>query len=90
MEIINDLPFVDNFEILPLQKRAHFGLSSQNIGNELACNFLLTLVWLRHEPFLKPTFALPAKQEHKLNLKRIYQGSHCKILKCNDCDIARN
>ena len=68
------LPFVNNFEILPLQKWAHFCLSCQNIRNQFPSNFLFALFRYWHFiafiPFLQSTFALTAKQKHELNLEK--------------------
>ena len=71
---VSMLPFVNNFEILPLQKWAHFCLSCQNIRNQFPSNFLFALFWHWHFiafiPFLQTTFALTAKQKHELNLEK--------------------
>jgi len=60
---------MNNFQILPFKKPAHFWFLGQNCGNQLSCNFLLQFVWMGHIPLLKTQFALSAKQQHKLYLQ---------------------
>ncbi len=64
------LPFVDYFLISPFQETAHLGFACQHHLNDLPGDLLLLCVRQRHVPFLKPQLPLPAKQQHKLHLKR--------------------
>ena len=63
------IPFVDNLEILELEKRGHLWLSTEDLGNELTRHFLLVLFGLSREPLLQPELALTAEQKHELDLK---------------------
>lgn len=67
-------PLVDYFAVLPLQKRAHLGLTGENCCDQFAGDFLLCLVWIRHVPLLKPQFALSAEQQHKQHLDEKGRG----------------
>lgn len=69
-EIDMDTPFVNNLAVLPLEKRAHFGLSGENGGDELSRNLLLELVLVGDVPLLQPQLALSREQKHKLHLQK--------------------
>lgn len=62
-------PFVDNFQVFPLQERAHLRLSRQNCCDKLSCYLLLYFVLMCNIPFLQAQLALTWEQEHELHLR---------------------
>lgn len=68
-EIDVDTPFINNLAVLPLEKRAHFGLSGEDGGDELSRDLLLELVLVGDVPLLQPQLALSREQKHKLHLQ---------------------
>jgi len=61
------ISFVDDLEILPLQKRAHLRFARQDGGNEFSRDFFLHFILMRHVPFLQSQLALSAEEKHELN-----------------------
>lgn len=62
-------PLIDYLKVSPLQKAAHFGLSSQDRLHQLSGDLLFLLIRQRHVPFLEPELALSTEQKHELHLK---------------------
>ena len=62
-------PFVHNFGIFPFKERTHLRLAGQNCGDELAGDFLLQFIVMRHIPLLETKLSLPRKQKHEVHLE---------------------
>lgn len=63
------LPFINDFQISPLQKAAHFRFPRQNCGDQFPGDLLFQFIRMRNVPLLQTQFALTAEQQHKLHLQ---------------------
>ena len=68
------LPLVDDFQFPVLQKVTHLGPPGQDGGHELPLDLLLLLLRERLVPLLQSDLALPAEQQHVLNLLDSWGG----------------
>ena len=63
-------PFVHDFVVPPFEEIAHLGFPGQYCCDEFPGDLLLRLLEVRRVPLLQPQLALPAEQQHELQLQR--------------------
>lgn len=63
------VPFVNDLDVLPLEKARHLRLPCENRRYQFSGYLLLQLVRMGDVPLLQAEFTLTAEQQHKLHLQ---------------------